>query len=259
MRTDKNTKRHIGYEILTLIGCIILLCFITRLWPLLLLAILGVIVVALWALCRSLHKPEVIIAPPLLPPPPVPKTETDLRRLAFSILEQRITEALLEEYPDARWVWETANAPKALLSGGKLFILLNHAGGFRRAGVTVQNLQFVRLDFTGFAASDPEPDIHDTEPEAAENEAKSEADAVPVNYELLALDWVEGHFGYLNDQSNEAIAMDEDSFIIPEELLPERESWPAICSELSRHDFPEAKITDAGIAVQAPQYQEQYD
>lgn len=258
MRTDKNTKRHIGYELLTLIGCVILLCFITRLWPLLLLAILGVIVVALWALCQSLHKPEVIVAPPL-PAPPVPRTETDLRRLAFSILEQRITEALLEEYPEARWVWETANAPKALLAGEQLFILLNHAGGFRRAGVVVQNLQFVRLDLHGIAASAPEPSMPDPEPEAAEDESETEAEAMPVNYELLALDWVEGRFGYLNDQSNEAIAMDNDSFMIPEEQLPERESWPAICLELSRHDFPEARITETGIVIQTPQYQEQYD
>lgn len=257
MRADKSAKRHIAYEILTLIGCVILLCFITRLWPLLLLAILGVIVVALRFLYQSLQKPEVVIAPPLLPPPPVPKTETDLRRLAFTILEQRITEALLEEYPDARWVWETANAPRALLTGDKLFVLLNHAGGFRRAGVQVQNLQFVALDFGSCSATAPDADEHGPEPAASESEAESKPESVPVNYELLALDWVEEHFGYLNDQSNEAIAREEELFIVPAVLLPRRESWDAISTELERHGFPVADVSDAGIGVKTPQYQEQ--
>ena len=30
---DKSKKRHISYEALTLLGVIMLLCFITRLWP----------------------------------------------------------------------------------------------------------------------------------------------------------------------------------------------------------------------------------
>ena len=43
---DKSKKRHISYEALTLLGVIMLLCFITRLWPILLLALVGAIIAA---------------------------------------------------------------------------------------------------------------------------------------------------------------------------------------------------------------------
>ena len=43
---DKSKKRHIAYEALTLLGVVILLCFITRLWPILLLALAGAVIAA---------------------------------------------------------------------------------------------------------------------------------------------------------------------------------------------------------------------
>ena len=44
---DKNFKRHMAYEALVLMGLLALLTFITRLWPILLLIILGIFVAAL--------------------------------------------------------------------------------------------------------------------------------------------------------------------------------------------------------------------
>lgn len=54
---DKSKKRHIAYEALTLLGVVILLCFITRLWPILLLALAGAVIAAVVLLFASLRKP----------------------------------------------------------------------------------------------------------------------------------------------------------------------------------------------------------
>ena len=103
---DKSKKRHISYEALTLLGVIMLLCFITRLWPILLLALVGAIIAATALLFVSLRKPETVAPAPPLPPPPMPENEGDLVRMAFTILERRITETVLCQHPRARWVWE---------------------------------------------------------------------------------------------------------------------------------------------------------
>ena len=96
---DKSKKRHISYEALTLLGVIMLLCFITRLWPILLLALVGAIIAAIALLFVSLRKPETVAPAPPLPPPPMPENEGDLVRMAFMILERRITEAVLCQHP----------------------------------------------------------------------------------------------------------------------------------------------------------------
>lgn len=73
---DKSKKRHISYEALTLLGVIMLLCFITRLWPILLLALVGAIIAAIALLFVSLRKPETVAPAPPLPPPPMPENES---------------------------------------------------------------------------------------------------------------------------------------------------------------------------------------
>lgn len=111
---DKSKKRHIAYEALTLLGVVILLCFITRLWPILLLALAGAVIAAVVLLFASLRKPEAVILPPPAAPS-VPDNERDLIRMAFTILERRITEAVLCEHPGARWVWETPHPRKRFM------------------------------------------------------------------------------------------------------------------------------------------------
>ena len=44
---DKEYKRHMAYEALVLLGLLALLTYITRLWPILLLIILGIFIATL--------------------------------------------------------------------------------------------------------------------------------------------------------------------------------------------------------------------
>ena len=252
---DKSKKRHIAYEALTLLGVVILLCFITRLWPILLLALAGAVIAAVVLLFASLRKPEAVILPPPAAPS-VPDNERDLIRMAFTILERRITEAVLCEHPGARWVWETPHPEKTLHAGGELCIILNHAGGFRRAQVTVADLQFVNLSYTAAPSKEAKDDANESPEAKSQGETDTQEDVespMPVNYELVAFEWVEDHISYLSDQCNEAIARGDDRFVIPASVLPVKESWPAVCAELEKHDFTDTEPMDDGVAIATPQ------
>lgn len=250
---DKSKKRHMAYEALTLLGIVILLCFITRLWPILLLALAGAVIAVVVLLFASLRKPETVILPPPPAAPPVPDNERDLIRMAFTILERRITEAVLCEHPGARWVWETPNPEKTLHAGGELCILLNHAGGFRRAQVAVADLQFVSLSYAAASTKDDTNESSEAQLQC-DTGAQEDAEApLPVNYELMAFEWVEDHIGYLSDQCNEAIARGDDRFVIPASVLPIKESWSAVCAELEKQDFTGTEPQDDGVAIATPQ------
>ena len=76
---DKKRQRHIAYEVLVILGQLALLTYITRLWPILLLVILGIFVAALRLLFLSSQKVEPVRPLPSLPPPRQPPTERDLQ------------------------------------------------------------------------------------------------------------------------------------------------------------------------------------
>ena len=89
---DKNRQRHIAYEVLVILGQLALLTYITRLWPILLLVILGIFIAALRLLFLSSQKVEPIRPLPTLPPPRQPPTEKDLQSAAYTIIQCRITQ-----------------------------------------------------------------------------------------------------------------------------------------------------------------------
>ena len=55
---NKEFKRHIAYEVLTILGTLALLLFVCRLWPILLLVILGIFIAAMRLLFLSARKVE---------------------------------------------------------------------------------------------------------------------------------------------------------------------------------------------------------
>lgn len=143
----KEHKRHMAYEALILLGMLALLTFICRLWPILLLIILGIFVAVIRLLFLSSKTVEPIeVQTTVQEPTPIP-TEKDVRDLAYGVIQRRVTELVLAEFPQARWILENPNARKSIESGESVYILLNRAGGYRRAKVEVQNLQIVGIQF----------------------------------------------------------------------------------------------------------------
>ncbi len=253
----RERKRNTAYNVLILLGVIALLCYITRVWPILLLALIGAIVAAVRLVYRY-AEPDyttVIIA---APPSPAQPTERELVRMAFGIIQRRVTEELLIDYPNARWVWENPNAMHAIEENGCMTILLSRAAGYKRAWVYVCGLRFIKLSYEEPAAEPSgteqpqEKQSHDVNDEAVEA-PDDDVTAEPTNYDLLAYSWVEDHMPELIELTGEAIAEMRTTVHIPSSILPERESWDAICRQLTQHDFPGAEIAEDGIMAITPE------
>ena len=106
MTPDK--KKHLLNDIVVVIMLLAALLSIVRLWPLLLLLLIGLIAYALWVLFHvARHPVKTELAP--LPMLPAPVTEQSLLSAAFGLLQRKITEQVVIRYPDARWVWGASN------------------------------------------------------------------------------------------------------------------------------------------------------
>ena len=246
MMNKKDQKRHMAYEALVLLGMLVLLTFICRLWPILLLIILGIFAAVIRLLFLSSRKIEVIAPFPLLPEPVKEATEKDVQVLAYSVILRRVTELVLSEYPEARWVWEAPNAEKLIRENQEVFILLNRAGGYRRAKVVIRNLQVVGIEYN--------PQVEENavlEPE--DNAPEPEEEPEVQNYELLAFEWADAHIFELNARCNEAIGENLSELILLAEELPVRESWADICRELIRAGLTDVQCVSEGIKINLTQ------
>lgn len=242
----KDQKRHMAYEALVLLGMLALLTFICRLWPILLLIILGIFAAVIRLLFLSSRKIEVIVPLPLLPEPVKEATEKDVQVLAYSVILRRVTELVLSEYPEARWIWEAPNAEKLIQESQEVFILLNRAGGYRRAKVVIRNLQVVGIEYN--------PQVEENavlEPE--DNAPEPEEEPEVQNYELLAFEWADAHIFELNARCNEAIGENLSELILLAEELPVRESWADICRELIRAGLTDVQCVSEGIKINLTQ------
>ena len=235
----KEWKRRMAYEALILLGLLALLLFITRLWPILLLVILGIFVAALRLLFLSPREVKTTQPTPLLPAPASAASEPDLKTQGYAHVLRQITDRVLADYPNARWIWEKPNARRLIEAGEPVCILLNRAGGYRKAQVQIVNGV---IYFSGEAAPAPSPD-------APKAESESGAEPLPENYELLAFEWVEANLLRLNEEINEAIGLGKAEHLLAPETLPVRESWEDICQELQRNGLEQVVADESGIHI----------
>lgn len=241
----KDWKRHIAFEVLVILVMLTVLMYLCRLWPIIFLLIIGIFITALRLLFLSPKRVEVVEPLPLpaLPEPKEP-TEKDVRDIAYSVILRRITELVAASYPEVRWVWEAPNARQLIELGEDVFILLNRAGGFRRAHVVIQNLQVVTIEYNCAPATPIEPEDEDT---GTNNEPVAE------NFDLVAFEWADAHIIELNKRCNEAIAEGMTEIILTSDELPVKESWPAICKELEKNGLEDVKCIPQGIKINLTQ------
>lgn len=260
---DRERKRHYAYEALVTLGLLALLMYITRIWPILLLVILGIFVAALRLLFLSSTKvPTVEPMTDYPAPKPIPEpSEQDVQDVAYRVIQRRITQIIAVKYPDARWVWENPRAREDIMEGQKVYILLNRAGGYNRGLVVIRNLQVVDVVFDA-AAKPPVPKTEEDAPPSPpssppvpvpDSVSEEEADEIPEDFGLIAFQWVEAHVIELNEQINEAIAKRETSMVIPASELPAKGSWVEICRELERNDLTGATCREYGILIEFEQ------
>lgn len=242
----KERNRNIAYEVIVILGLLALLTFICRLWPILLLIILGIFAATIRLLFLSSKKVEVIEPLPLLPEVVINPTEEDVQALAYSVILRRITMIILSEYPEARWIWETPNAQKSIEIGDDVYILLNRAGGYRRAKVVINNLQVAGIEYCS------EIEIEHSEGVKTVSRAEDNEDVIQ-NYELLAFEWVQANIFDLNSRCNEAIGESLTELVLLADELPVKESWPDICKEVNRAGLTNVKCVPEGIKINLTQ------
>jgi hypothetical protein len=137
--------------------------------------------------------------------------------------------------------------------GQELAILLNSAGGFRKASVQVHNLQFGGLLYE--TAETPRLKEPAPEPGAGgvPGHSGAAADAETADYALVAFQWADANLLRLNSLCNDAIAEGLMTMLIPARDLPHPHSWPEVCRELARNGFAEALVQADGIGVAIPE------
>lgn len=229
---DKEYKRHMAYEALVMLGLLALLLFITRLWPILLLVILGIFVAILRLLFLSSKKVEPV--EPILALPPAnairKPTEQDIQTMAYLLIQQRISQILEAKYPGVRWIWENPRAKEDIIAGNKVYVLVNRAGGYRRGFVVIRNLQVCDIIFDAVSETahkvQPTPDNSAFIPEAVVpiDDCEDDSEDIPEDYGLIAFQWVESRVIELNDRVNEAIAQRKQELLISSDELPVKDS-----------------------------------
>lgn len=254
---EKDRKRHMAYEALVMLGLLALLLFVTSLWPILLLVILGIFAAMLRLLFLSSKKVEPVEPLSALPEhePQHEPNERDMKSMACFLIQKRITQILEAKYPNVRWIWENPRAQEDIFAGNPVYVILNRAGGYKRGLVLIRNLQVFDVVF------DPAPQTESPAPPAEkgpatqvplESESKEEED-IPEDFGLLAFQWVDAHIMELNERINEAIGRCETSMLIPADELPVQESWTEICKELERNDLTGAECREDGIEIKFEQ------
>lgn len=241
--TKKDWQRHLAYEALVILGVLALLLFVCRLWPILLLAMLGIIIATLRLL--SLSSTQVRPLEPMPPgvhKPPARTPEETQASQTFGNLQVQITRQVREQYPNARWVWKTPQAREKLQQGEEAAILLNRAGGYREAAV--RPLEGGQVEVRYFLP----PEVPAMQEAVSQEEEPAAQTPVPEDHSLSAFEWVEAHMEELGALYNECIAQKQDFLLLTGGDLPEPAAWPALCQELTRNGL-ESTMAEDGIQI----------
>lgn len=257
--TKKEWQRHMAYEALVILGMLALLLFVCRLWPILLLVILGIFAAALRLVFLSSPKVQ-----PIQPEQPASTAQQAVTNReaenaedaqSFGELQTRITRWVRQEYPEARWVWKYPDAKARFQRGEELAILLNRAGGYREAVIRLQGkrlfeIQYLCAPVENPRLQQPEEAAPPQEEQPTLEEAASQPEpSQPEDYSLAAFEWVEAHLEELNTLCNECIAQKQDFLLLTGGDLPEPAAWPALCQELLRNGLS-CHMEEEGVRIQ---------
>lgn len=241
---DNTVKIQMLKDVRIVLWVIVGVSYLFRFWPMILLALVGVIIVSTMIgkekFLKKRKEAEEEPIPLLLPKA---NTKTDVLNMAFEVMQRKISELVAAEYPNAKWVWEAPDAKKKIAEGTPVFIRLNHAGGYRRAEVQYLDLKVTALIFK--TAPEAKTDTH-TDSET-QNISKSE------NFELMAFEWVDENIVSIGNKMNEAIGSSDESLHFDESELPIKECWEDICSELRRAGIENVEAVSDGITIKFKQ------
>ena len=241
MRNNGN-KKGILYDVFIILGIAFVLSWMCRLWPVILLLMFIALGIGFYKLVRRYSKTidEAMYV------------ESEMEDLTdvevddgYSMVVGRVSAIVQEQYPNAKWVWEKANTRELIKANEDVFILLNQAGGYRKARIQVRDYQVEDVEFlTVKPQKEPQENVVTADIETVEcGDGKK-------NYELLAYEWVADRIMLLNERCNESIGRGDKELILTEEELPqEKESWADICRELECAELKNVELIPQGIKI----------
>ena len=258
--TKKEWQRRMAYEALVILGMLALLLFVCRLWPILLLVILGIFAAALRLVFLSSPKVRPIHPEQQTSVSSVPQHAVKSQRtaqnvedtLSFGELQTQVTRWVRQEYPEARWVWKYPDAKARFQRGEDMAILLNRAGGYRKAVIHLQGKRLFEIQYLCAPAEKlqlEEPASPQEEQPTLEEAASQPETSQPEDYSLTAFEWVESHLEELNTLCNECIAQKQDFLLLTGGDLLEPAAWPALCQELLRNGLS-CHMEEEGVRIQ---------
>lgn len=222
------------------LGIISVLALAFRLWPLFIIAFALFVGANVWRRRLKKNAPKQQSQPCVIP---TPTCDADNKPTVY----EQISAAVRERFPDAKWVWAQPDTLRKLADGEDVFIVLNQAGGYRKAKVLTSAGQVTDIALLTGPVSEKHP-----EPETEIGEARSESQPI-VNYGLVAFEWKDAHILELNERINDAIGRGESELFLAASELPVKESWGSICEELRREGLKEVVCADNGITIKIMQ------
>lgn len=257
--TKKEWQRHMAYEALVILGMLALLLFVCRLWPILLLVILGIFAAVLRLVFLSSPKVQPIRPEQPTSVAPAPQQAVTNREaentedvLSFGDLQTQVTRWVRQEYPNARWVWKYPDAKARFQRGEDVAILLNRAGGYREASILLRGQRLFEIRYLCAPAEKlqlEEPAFPQEEQPTLEEAASQPEPSQPEDYSLAAFEWVESHLAELNGLYNECVAQKQDFLLLTGGDLPEPAAWPALCQELARNGLS-CRVQEEGVQIE---------
>lgn len=222
---------------LKIVGMVILACYVCRFWPLVIFFVIYAIVMIVRSVVTS-RKQKQAPAMPITPEPAPAATEQDVMALTYSLICQKVSAIVAQDYPSARWVWESPNARQLICEGNDVFILLNRAGGYRRAQVIIKSLQVIGVVYDATVTTPPKDKL----------QPPAEPEPGPANYKLLAFQWADAHLSSLQERCSDALDQGLAELLLTESELPVTESWQDICDELAHAGYKTSVLAE-GIKI----------
>lgn len=229
----KNNSFRSVSDTLICTGIICFFLFVFRLWPLVLIALLvGLFLTGKRALLTLKTKPNNQEVPldSRVQAPVFEKTDYDF------IVEQ-VSFYVNDMYPNAKWIWENANAWSKIQNGEDVYVRLNKAGGYHRAKVCITDKSVTGIEV--LSTTVVPTDVSSVGTTSGKDDS-----------ERVAFEWVDSHIAEMNEKCNDVIGQGNNELVLSVSDLPEEKYWERIREELVKAGLENVEIIpEKGIKI----------
>lgn len=219
-------KRTRDIAIVLGVSCLVLYMF--RLWPL----VLAVLLVGGGVLLKRVLFPKNVVQEKqetMQQPIPTIYDDQDVLDKKYEFAIEKISCLVAKEYPNAKWIWESANWKEFFQKDEEVYIRLNKDGDYKRARIAIQDGFVTTMEI--LIEEQPIEEAPKPIPASSQDESVR-----------IAFEWVEEHLLELNERCNEIIGQGKNELVLLASELPEEKCWENICKELIKAGLEQINI-----------------